>query len=104
MEAPKIIRVYGKARRANFQGETIEREDTIFVRSEGWLPTVDTFDHFVYRRKKGTVGSVLMCTCGSPAGVFGFEAYRQFQSINKGRTVCCILQMNTGKHADGSAG
>ena len=104
MEAPKVIRVYGKARRANFQGDTIEREDVIFVRQEGWLRAIDTQDHFVYRRRKGTVGSVLMCTWGSAAGVFGFEAYRQFQSTNMGRMVCCVTHMNTGKHADGATG
>lgn len=105
MEAPKIIRVYGKAKRANFQGETIEREDVIYIRSEGGLfRTIDTQDHFVYRRTRGTVGSTLMCTCGSIAGIFGFEAYRQFQSTNMGRIVCCVSHMNTKQHADGSIG
>lgn len=103
MDAPKVIRVYGKAKIANFQGERIERDDLIFVPTErGWFRTIDTYDHFVYRRKKGTVGSTLMCTCGSPAAIFGFEAYGQFQSTNMGRIVCCISHMNTGLHADGS--
>jgi hypothetical protein len=105
MDSPKVIRVYGKAKRANFQGETIEREDLIFVPSErGWFRTIDTFDHFVYRRTRGTSGSTLMCTCGSAAAIFGFEAYGQFQSTNMGRIVCCITQMNTKQHADGSTG
>jgi hypothetical protein len=103
MNAPKVIRVYGKAKRANFQGETIEREEVIFVPSErGWFRTIETYDHFVYRRTRGTVGSTLMCSCGSPAAIFGFEAYGQFQSTNMGRIICCISHMNNGVHADGS--
>jgi hypothetical protein len=105
MNSPKVIRVYGKAKVANLQGETIEREDVIFVPSErGHFRTIDTQDHFVYRRKHGTVGSTLMCTCGSIAGIFGFEAYSQFQSTNMGRLICCVTHMNTGRHADGATG
>ena len=105
MEAAKVIRVYGKAKKANFQGETIYREDEIYVPSEhGRFRTIDTFDHFVYRRTKGTVGSTLMCTCGSPAAIYGFEAYGQFQSINMGRIICCMSLMNNKQHADGSTG
>lgn len=100
-----IIKVYGKARRANFEGQMIERQDAIFVKSEnGWFRTIDTFDHFVYRRTRGVAGSTLMCTCGSPAAIFGFEAYGRFQSTNMGRIVCCISHMTTKLHADGSSG
>jgi hypothetical protein len=105
MNAPKVIRVYGKAKRANFQGETIEREEIIFVPSErGWFRTIETYDHFVYRRTRGTSGSTLMCTCGGIAGIFGWEAYRQFNLPNMGRIICCVSHMNQGQHADGSTG
>lgn len=105
MNSPKVIRVYGKARRANFQGQTIEREEIIFVPSErGWFRIIDTQDHFCYRRTRGTVGSTLMCTCGSPAAIFGYEAYGQFQSTNMGRIICCIYHMNNKQHADGATG
>lgn len=105
MNAPQVIKVYGRAKRANFYGETIYREEEIYVPTEhGIFKTIDTQDHFVYRRRKGTVGSTLMCTCGSPAAIFGYEAYGRFQSTNTGRIVCCVYHMNTGKHADGARG
>lgn len=105
MNAPKVIKVYGKARRANLEGQVIEREDVIFVPTErGWFRTIDTFDHFVFRRTAGAVGSTLMCTCGSIAGIFGFEAYGRFQSTNMGRIICCVSHMQAGLHADGSRG
>lgn len=98
----QIIKFMGRAKRANLNGELIEREDTIFVPSEkSWFRTIETYDHFVYRRKKGTFGSTLMCSCGSPAGIFNYDAYSQFQSENMGRLVCCIIHMQSGRHSDG---
>lgn len=97
----KIIKVMGRAHRANLNGEMIEREDTIFVPSEkSWFRTIDTYDHFVYRRKRGTVGSTLLCSCGSAAAIFNYDAYCQFQSENMGRLVCCISHMQFGRHSD----
>lgn len=103
MQAPKVIRVAGRAKRANLLGETIEREDVIFVPTERyWFRAIETYDHFVYRRTRGTEGSTLMCTCGGIAGIFGYEAYQQFGLPNMGRMICCVTHMQTGRHADGS--
>jgi hypothetical protein len=104
MNSPKVIRVYGKARIAYDNGERIERQEEIFVPSErGWFYTVDTFDHFVYRQERHT-GSSLMCSCGSSGGIYNYDVYSRFTSINRGRLICCNALMQTGRHADGSSG
>ena len=98
----KIIRIYGRAKVAHLDGERIDREDVIYVPSEkGWYQTIDTDNHFVYRQTK-KFGSSLMCTCGSAAGIFMYDAYMKFSSINRGRIVACVTHMNTSKHGDGS--
>lgn len=98
----KIIHVHGRARVAYPDGERIERQEDIFVPSEqAWFQTIDTDNHFVYRQGRKR-GSTLLCTCGGMAGVYNYEAYAQFSSINRGRIVACVTQMETKKHADGS--
>lgn len=102
-QAPKVIKVYGRAKVAYLEGERIDREDLIFVPSErGWFPTIDTDNHFVYRQGK-RLGSSLMCTCGSSAGIYLPDVYMRFTSVNKGRMVCCNSFMQTNRHGDGSS-
>jgi hypothetical protein len=102
MSAPKVIKVYGRAKRANLNGATIEREEQIWIPSErGWFRTLDSYNHFVYRQNF-YYGATLVCTCGGIANVYNFEAYRKFQSTNMGRIVCCASLVETGHHADGS--
>ena len=48
------------------------------------------------------MSSTIFCTCGSPAGVFEYAAYRRFQDENIGSVVACISLMQYGVHADGS--
>jgi len=102
--SPKVIHVHGRARVAFLDGERFDRQDTIFVPSEkSWFPTIDTDSHFVYRQTK-KIGSSLMCTCGSSAGIYLYDAYMRFTSINKGRMICCnSFIQNEGKHGDGSS-
>ena len=103
MNVAKVIKVYGRAKVAHLQGERFDREGTIFVPSEkAWFETIDTDNHFVYRQGKRS-GSSLMCTCGGSAGIFQYDAYMKFSSVNRGRIIACITHMNTGKHADGSS-
>ncbi len=100
----QVIHVHGRARKAYVEGETIYREESIFVPSErAWFPTVDTNDHFVYRQEKRR-GSSLMCTCGSIAGIYLPDVYMRFQSVYRGRMICCNALMQNRKHADGTIG
>jgi hypothetical protein len=100
----KIIKIAGRAKRANLNGNTIEREEIIYVPSErGWFRIMDTQEHFCYRQNQ-FLGPTLMCSCGSTAGLFTFDAYRQFQSTNYGKMVCCVSYIQTRRHADGVSG
>lgn len=98
----EVIRIAGRAKTAHLEGKTIDRQEVIFVKSDNAVyPTVDTYMHFVYRQT-WKPGSTLMCTCGSPAGVFRYDAYGKYYSVNKGAMICCVQHMQTGQHADGT--
>ncbi len=104
MTAPVVVRIAGRAKRANINGYTIYREEVVYVPAEhAAFRIIDTQDHFCYRQDK-FLGPQLMCSCGSIAGIYGWEAYQQFQSVNKGRIICCTSLVETGRHADGSNG
>lgn len=98
----EIVKVAGRAKVAHLDGKTIYREDRILVKSDNAVyPTSDTFAHFVYRQN-WKPGPMLMCTCGSPAGAYNYEAYARFSNINMGAVVFCNSLVNNGYHADGS--
>ena len=48
------------------------------------------------------IGSTLMCTCGSQAAAFGYDAYKQYSSWMGERVLGCIMHFQQGHHADGS--
>lgn len=98
----EIIRVAGRAHVAHLDGKTIYRPETILVKSDNAVyRTIDTYMHFVYRQN-WKLGPMLMCTCGSAAGVFDYNAYGKYYSRNQGKLVCCIAHMENGMHADGT--
>lgn len=97
-----VIRIEGRAKIAHMDGRTIYRPDHILVKSDNAVyPVIDTWMHFVYRQN-WKHGPMLMCTCGSPAGVYQYDAYGKYYSRNMGSLVCCIAHMEYGHHADGS--
>jgi hypothetical protein len=99
----QVIRIYGKAKVAHVDGETIERQDEIFVPSyRTWYRTVEEDPtHFSYRTKEGKMGSTLMCTCGSIAAIYNPDVYMRFTSVNRGQIIACRHYMENGHHADG---
>lgn len=102
MSSPKVIKIYGRAKVAHLDGERFDREDVIFVPSEkNWFYTLPYDNHFVYRQRR-KIGSSLLCTCGGAGGIFPYNTYMKYHSTNMGRVVCCVSQINTGFHADGS--
>ena len=104
MNAPKVIRIYGKARVAYLDGERIERENDIFIPSyKQWFKTVEEDPtHFSYYNKY-KLGNTMMCTCGSPSAIYRYDVYRRFTSVNRGQIIACIHYMEHGRHADGVA-
>ena len=101
-QAPKVIKVYGRAKKANLDGLTIERQDEIYIPShKQWVKQLDTYDHFCFRQEH-RLGAGLLCSCGSDAGVFHYDAYIRFQSTYVGDVLACTSLIQYGKHADGS--
>lgn len=107
-----IVRVAGKARKATLpNGEVYHRpeNDIIFLPTLGRNVKAAEYDnHFCYYRENAPVHSnLLMCTCGSFAGVVGYDAYRADASPSSGgqvpgEMIVCFIHANTQRHADGS--
>jgi hypothetical protein len=98
-----IIHQYGRPKIAkDINGDIIHRQDSIYVPSyKQSFPVLDYDNHFVYATRN--IGSSLMCTCGSPAVVVGYRAYKQYESYKGMNVIACLSHINTGKHADGSS-
>lgn len=97
----KIIKHYGRPMEAVVNGDTVRREDRIFLRSHrAWYETMPYDNHFIY--ETNNFGSSVMCTCGATAVVVNYEVYKDLYS-NHGAMLVCSFHMQTGKHADGSS-
>lgn len=100
---PNIVRNLGDLKRAkNVDGETVERQDYIFLPSYGYdVPCLNTDNHFVYKSKR--LGASTLCTCGSPATMIGYEGYKKYVSRPLGLEVLmCHHFFQFGVHNDGS--
>lgn len=100
------IRRFGDANHAQtITGEWISRSKEIYVPSHhAAYACLPTSMHFCFREPnmEGRRGSTMYCTCGSPAGVFDYTAYRRWTSINYGTAIACVEFVQQGVHADGS--
>lgn len=101
-KAPTVIHQLGRPEKAKlYNGDIVERQDAIFVPSYGAIfPCLEYDNHFIYYKKQ--YGSTLMCTCGSTAAAFGYDAYEKYCSYMGERVLGCTMHLQTGKHADGS--
>ncbi len=86
--------------------EWVNRQDEIYLPSyHKSFPCLQTSMHFVFRdpaEHKRMMSSTLFCTCGSPAAIFDYLAYRKWKSKNEGEMIACIEFIQQGVHADGS--
>lgn len=86
-------------------GIPVTRQEAIILSTWGYPINCAQYDnHFIYddpaaRNTKGRWTP--MCTCGSFAGVFGYEAYRRDAS-RQGELIVCWHHASFNKHADGS--
>lgn len=93
-------------------GYTVRRQDKIFIKWLKRFVVCAPYDnHFIYidplfEKRDGRWFA--MCTCGSPAVIAGYNAYRKDASptsgdgIVPGEMLVCYFHSNTGRHSDGS--
>ena len=102
-KAPVVIHQYGRQKRARMpNGDVVEREDRIYVRSyKTSFPTLEYDNHFIYYDETH-IGSTIMCTCGSSGAAFAYDAYKKYCSYQGERVLGCVHHLQYGNHADGS--
>ena len=95
------------------EGYKVHRKDRIYFRDHGWIKCAPYDNHFIYDdpfsyNKVGRWSP--MCTCGSPAGIVGYNDYihnasptSKFDSTIPGELIICLHHAQYGKHADGSS-
>lgn len=85
------------------KGDRVERKDQIYLPSDRqWYPVLQTSMHFCFRDASNPRGTTLFCTCGAPAIVVGYEAYRRLTSYIGNEVISCHHFIQYGVHADGS--
>jgi len=96
-----VVRNLGRSRQATLpNGRVVERQDTLTLR-DGVHACLPTDNHFVYTTTH--IGSAMMCTCGAPAIIVGYHAYKQYSSYIGNEVIMCQAYAMQGKHADGSS-
>lgn len=106
----RVVRSVGDAKRAKLHdGTVVEREDSLYIEPYGLVQCAPYELHFIYKLPKHMMGYGLMCTCGSIAGVVGYDVYSKLSAPTfNGMIIVCIrhmtLKQNEGKgrHADDS--
>lgn len=90
-------------------GKNVKREEMLLFDEPGkerFIRTAPYDNHFIYidplwRSIKGRWK--FMCTCGSPAGIVGYNAYKNdASSTETGELLVCLSHARTGKHGGGS--
>jgi len=100
---PKVIRNVGDPKNTiTVDNVPVHREQRIWLDTHhAWIPVLQTSMHFCYKDPINRVGkSTLMCTCGSFAGVFGFEGYKKYNSFIGSEVIACNHFIQYGIHAD----
>ena len=84
-------------------GDRVTRQDEIYLPShKQWYKVLQTSMHFCFRDPSVPRGTTLFCTCGAPAGVFDYSAYKDWNSYVGNQVIACHNFMQFRIHADGS--
>lgn len=110
-----VVRVAGIPQKATlFDGTVVHRQEIL----EFWMGEqikrvrgAPYDNHLVYVTPKHILGWSLMCSCGSMAGLVGYNVYRKDASATAGGdglvpgelVVCLSHAGESGRHADGSS-
>lgn len=105
-----IVKVVGDLQQATLiDGTVVHRTESIYVDGFGLIPCAPYELHFIYELPKHFKGWGLMCTCGSIAGVIGYNAYSKLAAPTAtGHIIACVRHttlknnIGIGRHADGS--
>ena len=93
-------------------GYKVHREEILYFPEHGYVKCAPYSNHFLYddpmaKKKRGRWTP--MCSCGSPAGIVGYNAYKsdaspttRKESIVPGEMIICLAHAQTGRHSDGS--
>lgn len=101
---PSVIKHWNDPNNAvTLNGIPVRREKSIWLDSyQTWLPVLPQSMHFCFRDMSVPRGTTLFCTCGSPAIVVGYEAYRKYNSYLGAEVIACHHFIQYGQHSDGS--
>ena len=99
-----IIRYRGQVNKAKtLDGYDIIRQDKLFIPDYGMVTCAPYEEHFLYKEPNPKkIGSIYMCTCGSPAIVTGLSGY-VLDASPQGKMLVCMLHATTGKHTNSQA-
>lgn len=103
---PKVVRSVGDLKSVVADGKRFYRQEKIHIPDMGTVAVAPYDNHLIFRdvRRKGWT---LFCSCGSPACVVGYDAYKQDAS-RQGALLVCMMHSGvatgvSGKHVDGSS-
>lgn len=111
---PKIVRQVGvKTEATVYVGKEqfkVYRLDRLYFAEHGLVKCAEYDNHFIFDNPSKRIGQWSpVCTCGSPAGIVGYNAYATdaspttiMESTIPGEMVVCLSHTQTRKHADGS--
>lgn len=98
----KINRTSGDLKQATLEdGGKVYRQKNIYIEDIGLINCAPMDNHFIFRHVFGDRGWTLWCTCGSPAAVYGYDAYAKDASP-QGQMLLCLHHAQYNLHADGS--